>query len=130
MPKRTEALQPEKIPRLETQTEFGGFIAEPFRDRTEKFDEPITKNITLAYLTRDDVGLLSEMHHLHNLCASQGLEEARKHINSLAQGYANETRGVDGKTSEGLMTYSMKQTITKTVRGEAKPKQLLGRKEE
>lgn len=131
MPHRNEDKPPERPVRTENVYEQINLIARPERNEEERYQDPITRNITLSNFRDLDVDIIMDAHSLHGLCLSQGalLNESAEFVDSFMQQYANARRGIGGLTAEMITTYTVKQTIKKSVTGEQK-KPLLGSKKE
>ncbi len=130
MPKRKsgEEKPPERPIRIESTYESMGLMANPKVDESEKYQDPITRNITLSNFNPMDREIIMDCQALYQLCISQGMFESAEFINAYMQQYSNACRGLGGLTAEMITTYNVKQKITKEYKGE-KPKSILGKKE-
>lgn len=128
MPKRDkdEDKPPQRPMRTENFNEQVSMIANPERNDQERYQDPITRNQTLANFTKDDANFQKEGHLLFVMLISEGEFEAAEAVNSMMQNDANVSRGVGGLTQEQITTYSVKQRIDKRVTGDKEGKPLLG----
>jgi hypothetical protein len=112
MPNRTEDKPPQRPIRTENQFEQMTQIINPERNDQEIYEDPITRNQTLANFNVAGEDLQKELYFLYELLVSENELEAAAVIKGQMQNSANVSRGVGGLTSEQVTSYTYKEHKT------------------